>query len=105
MTKELKTLTNVLPQEELASIIKEGLVVRLPLFEGRRALAKEKIHHFEKKYKKKYSYFKLKGIPQKADYEAHEDFVEWNYWENTLAQTEKTINHFNKFIVNMLEKN
>ncbi|OGC09948.1 hypothetical protein A3J90_02690 [candidate division WOR-1 bacterium RIFOXYC2_FULL_37_10] len=81
MTKELKTLTALLPREELASVIKEGLVVRLPLFEGKKALAKEKINCFEKKYKKKYTHFKTKGLPQKAGYKIHEDFVEWSYWE------------------------
>ncbi|PIS29665.1 hypothetical protein COT42_04640 [Candidatus Saganbacteria bacterium CG08_land_8_20_14_0_20_45_16] len=99
MTKqELKQMSKLLPDKEIDSVIREGLVVRLPLFEARRALAKEKIAAFQKKHRKSYKTLKNKGLAVSADYNAHEDFVEWGHWENTLKDTESIIRWFNQLL-------
>jgi len=96
--QELQQMTKLLPTNEIDIVIREGIVVRLPLFEARRALAKEKILAFQKKYRKSFKAFKNSGLPSKGDYSIHEDFVEWGHWENTLKDTGQIIKWFNQLL-------
>lgn len=91
--KELKLL-NLLPDEEIEFVVQQGVSIRLPVFEGRRALAKERMENFERKYKTTYQKLKVKGLPGKADYLFHEDFIEWGYWERAYKETDRIIRQF-----------
>ena len=89
--KEFSSLMNILPPEEVKSIIHQGVMLRLPLFEGRLTLAREKIEQFQKKYQTTYKNLKSKGLPNNADYQFHEDFIEWEHWERIYKQAASII--------------
>jgi len=80
-----------LPAEELRSILRQGAILRLPYLEGRLLQAREQIRRFEEKYKTKLDTFKSQGLPENAGYEMHEDFIEWEYWDDVLRETETAV--------------
>ena len=84
--EEFSSLINALPPEEVKSIIHQGVMLRLPLLEGRLILAKEKIERFQKKYQTTYKNLESKGLPNDADCQFHEDFIEWEHWERVYKQ-------------------
>jgi len=59
--------------------------------EGRLALAERKIKTFELKYGTDFVELEHKGLPEDADIEMHEDFVEWSGWQRTLEETRQVI--------------
>jgi len=59
--------------------------------EGRLALAERKIKAFEQKYGTSLMQLQRKGLPEDADIEMHEDFVEWSGWQRTLEETRQVI--------------
>lgn len=89
-----------LPGEELASILRQGAVLRLPYLEGRLLQAREEVKRFEEKYRTTLDALKSQGLPEDADYEVHEDFIEWEYWDDVLRETEMAV----KGIKALLEK-
>lgn len=91
--RELKLL-NLLPDREVESVVQQGVSIRLPVFEGRKALAEQKIANFERKHRTTYTKLKAKGLPKKADYLFHEDFIEWGYWERVYKEADKLIRQF-----------
>jgi hypothetical protein len=34
---------------------------------------------------------KSQGLPEDAGYETHEDFIEWEYWDDVLRETETVV--------------
>jgi len=80
-----------LPVEELASILRQGVILRLPYLEGRLLQAREQVRCFEEKYKTTLDALRSQGLPDDADYEMHEDFIEWEYWSDVLRQTGLTV--------------
>ena len=80
-----------LPDEELASILKQGALLRLPFLEGRLFKAGEEVKRFQKKYRTTLDDLKSQGLPEDADYEMHEDFIEWEYWNDVLNETEMIV--------------
>ena len=65
--------------------------MRLPYLEGRLLQAREEIKRFQEKHRTTLDTLKLQGLPDDADYEMHEDFIEWEYWTDVLHKTEKTV--------------
>ena len=65
-----------LPVEELASILRQGAILRLPYLEGRLFQAREQVRRFEDKYGTTLDVLSSQGLPDDADYEMHEDFIE-----------------------------
>ena len=76
-----------LPHNELVLIIKQGAILRLPYLESRLLQAKAQIRYFEEKYGVTLSVLKSQGLPEDAGYEMHEDFIEWEYWDDVLRET------------------
>jgi len=80
-----------LPTEELTSILRQGAILRLPYLEGRLLQASEQVKLFEEKYSITLDDLKSQGLPEDADYEMHEDFIEWEYWDDVLRETGMTV--------------
>lgn len=80
-----------IPTEELVSILKQGAILRLPYLEGRLFQAREQVKRFEEKYKTAVDNLRSQGLPEDADYEMHEDFIEWEYWDDVLKETEMAV--------------
>ena len=87
---EIKEMSE-LPAEELKSILRQGSILRLPYLEGRLLQARELVKRFEEKYKTTLDNLKSQGLPEDAGYEMHEDFIEWEYWDDVLRETEKAV--------------
>lgn len=79
------------PAEELASILRQGAILRLPYLEGRLFQAREQVRQFEEKYGTTLDALRSQGLPDDADYEMHEDFIEWEYWSDVLHKTRMTV--------------
>jgi len=82
---------SALSAEELTSIVRQGAVLRLPYWEGQLLQAQEQVRHFEKKYGTTIDVLTTQGLPDDATYELHEDFIEWEYWNDLLHKTRATI--------------
>jgi len=80
-----------LPAAELASILRQGAILRLPYLEGRLLQAREQVRRFEKKYGTTLDDLRSQGLPDDADYEMHEDFIEWEYWSDILHEISMTV--------------
>lgn len=80
-----------LPVEELASILRQGAILRLPYLESRLLQAREQVRRFEEKYRTTLDVLGSQGLPDDADYEMHADFIEWEYWSDVLRQTGLTV--------------
>jgi len=84
-TSGLHNITGI-PQKELTSILKQGVILRLPYLESRLAQAQAKIKILEQKYHTKLVTLKNNGLPENAGYEMHEDFIEWEYWDDVVNE-------------------
>jgi len=80
-----------LPDEELASIFRQGAILRLPYLESRLLQAGEQIRRFEERYGTTLDALQSQGLPDNADYKMHEDFIEWEYWDDVLHKAEATV--------------
>ncbi len=79
------------PQQELAFIFRQGALLRLPHLESRMFYAQEQVKYFEKKYGTILAKLKTEGLPDDANYELHEDFIEWEYWTDVWGKTKITV--------------
>ena len=79
-----------LPDRELAFIFRQGAILRLPYLEGRLLQAGERVRTFEEKYGTTLDVLAFQGLPDDAGYEMHEDFIEWEYWNDVLHKVEVT---------------
>jgi hypothetical protein len=43
------------------------------------------------KYQTTVETLKSQGLPEAAGYEMHEDFIEWEYWDDVLRETETVV--------------
>lgn len=93
-----------LPAHEMLSILRQGSVLRLPHLEGRLRHAQEQVMQFEMTYGKKLEEFRSEGLPESADYQVHEDFIEWEYWHDVLAETEFTVRNVLKILTKAEEE-
>lgn len=100
--KELNRMSEI-PEKELASIIKQGAMLRIPYLEGRLAQAKENIKLYEKKYNTKLKQLQNKGLPENTGFEMHEDFIEWEYWHDVVQENEKIVRKLKRLIEEMGE--
>ncbi len=89
-----------LPVEELASILRQGAILRLPYLENRLLQAKEQVNRFEAEYGTTLDLLRTRGLPDDADYKLHEDFIEWEYWGDVLEQTGVTVRNVKAVILN-----
>ena len=83
--------TTEIPADELASILRQGALLRLPFLEGKLNQAAGRVRDFEAKHNITLSKLKQQGLPANAGYELHEDFIEWEYWSETRETLESTV--------------
>ena len=49
------------------------------------------MRRFEAKYSTTLDVLESKGLPEDADYEMHEDYIEWHYWARVREKTQDTL--------------
>ena len=91
-----------IPNEELASIVKQGAILRLPYLEGRLHQARKQLKHFEQKHGTTLDNLRSQGLPEDADYAMHEDFIEWECSDDVLQVTETAVRSI-KILLEKLE--
>jgi len=94
---DVKKITNI-PPREVASIFRQGAILRLPYLEGKLLQARKNVKNFELKYKNTLNQLKANGLPEDAGYEMHEDFLEWEYWEDVLLENENIVKHVKELL-------
>jgi hypothetical protein len=96
---ELQKIVNKFPEMELAYILKQGTLLRLPHYEGRLMQARTSVKQFEVKYSTTLTTLRSEGLPDDATFEMHEDFIEWEYWSDKVQKTEEMINSMKQLLV------
>lgn len=91
----LAKISKQLPKELLAEAM--GSAIRKRINEEKRVLkqAEKKIGTFEKRYKNVYSVF-VQKISSKQSAQAHQDWVEWTFWEKVRQQAKNDLVSFSK---------
>jgi len=87
-----------LPSQEMLSILRQGSVLRLPHLEGRLHQAQEIVRRFESLYETTLDILLLEGLPDDADYQAHEDFIDLEYWQEVALETEDVIKNIKRIL-------
>jgi len=96
-TMSTKTLTPVsdvfaiLPREDQEKIFNVGTAFRLLDLQKRLAQVQENLRRFEAKYGTTLDMLESQGLPEDADYEMHEDYIEWHYWARVREKTQNTL--------------
>jgi hypothetical protein len=49
------------------------------------------MQEFEARYHTTFDQLEAEGLPDKADYAMHEDYIEWHYWSKVMERTQKTL--------------
>jgi len=91
-------------QKELSTILRQGAILRLPFLEGRLMQARDNIRNLERKYNTTLKQLKAKGLRNDAGYEMHEDFIEWEYWDDVCKETGENVEHIKKFLKEVEEE-
>lgn len=91
-----------LPAQEMLSILRQGSILRLPYLEARLQQARERVARFEETYQTTVDELSAQGLPDDANYQFHEDFIEWEYWHEVWHETEMIIRNV-KQILNKAE--
>jgi hypothetical protein len=97
MSTKTLTLSNVsevfatLPQEDQKEIFDIGTAFRVLDLQKRLAQAQESVRKFEAKYGTTLDTLESEGLPEDANYEMHEDYIEWHYWARVREKTQDTL--------------
>ena len=86
---EKKFLT--LPDKDRETIISYGASLRLTSLKKRFFLADQKVKYFENQYKTTLEKVETEGIPDDANHEMHEDYIEWSHWVGAAKKCKKEI--------------
>ena len=85
-----------LPREEREIIISHGVAFRLAGLRKRLFLAESKVRDFEEKYKSTLDQLDMKGLPDDAGYEMHEDYIIWHHWQAVSRKIKQDIESIQK---------
>jgi hypothetical protein len=55
------------------------------------------VRRFEAKYGTTLDMLESRGLPEDADYEMHEDYIEWHYWARVGEKTQDTLDMLSSF--------
>ncbi len=88
---DVNSLIAELPIEEKGLILGIGSTMRAWEVRNKIDLAQHKIEQFESKYGISLSALQKDGLPIDADFQMHEDFIEWEYWVEVLSESQKTL--------------
>ncbi len=97
MSTKTLTLSNVsdvfatLPQEDQKEIFDIGTAFRLLDLQKRLAQAQGNVGRFEAKYGTTLGVLETGGLPEDANYEMHEDYIEGHYWARVREKTQNTL--------------
>jgi hypothetical protein len=97
MSTKTLTLSNVsdvfatLPREDQVEIFNIGTAFRVLDLQKRLAQAQENVQKFEAKYGTTLDVLESEGLPEDANYEMHEDYIEWHYWARVRGKTQDTL--------------
>ncbi len=97
MSTKTPSLSNVsevfaiLPREDQEEIFNIGTAFRVLDLQKRLAQAQENVRKFEAKYGTTLDVLEREGLPEDADYEMHEDYIEWHYWARVREKTQNTL--------------
>lgn len=80
-----------LPNEEKVSVITHGAAFRLFDWKRRLFLAENKVRFFEEKYHTSLDDFEVKGLPDDAGHEMHEDYIMWHHWTEAVEKARKQV--------------
>ncbi len=86
---------SVLPEEDRDAILNVGVAFRRIEIEKRLARAQSIIRDFEAKYKTTFERFVAGGLPEDADYQMHEDYIEWHHWVRVAEKARQTLDAVN----------
>jgi hypothetical protein len=92
-----------LPAQEMLSILRQGSILRLPYLEARLQQARDRVVRFEETYQTTIDDLSAQGLPDDANYQFHEDFIEWEYWHEVWHETEMIVRNV-KQILNKAEE-
>lgn len=87
-----------LPAQEMLSILRQGSILRLPYLEARLLQAGDRVAHFEERYRTTLEKLSAQGLPDDADYQFHEDFIEWEYWHEVRHETEMVVRNVRQIL-------
>ena len=82
---------STLPDKDRETIISYGASLRLTSLKKRYFLAEQKVKYFENQYKTTLGKVETGGIPDDADHEMHEDYIEWSHWARAAKKCKKEI--------------
>jgi hypothetical protein len=87
----IETRFSSLPEEEKVSVITHGAALLLSEWKKRLFLAESKVRHFENKYHGSLAQLEMKGLPDNADHEMHEDYIMWHHWSDAIRKAKKQV--------------
>lgn len=85
-----------LPGGEREAIISLGAALRLSYLRNKLFLAESKVRQFEKQYGIPLARVEVEGIPDDADFQAHEDYIMWHHWAEAASEIKKDISKLEK---------
>ena len=88
---EIEKQFSTLPDKDRETIISYGASLRLTSLKKRFFLADQKVKSFENQYKTTLEKVETEGIPDDADHEMHEDYIEWSHWVEAAKKCKKEI--------------
>ncbi len=88
---EIEKKFSTLPDKDRETIISYGASLRLTSLKKRFLLADQKVKSFENQYKTTLEKVETEGMPDDADHEMHEDYVEWSHWVGAAKKCIKEI--------------
>jgi len=89
--KNIESLFESLSPENRITIIRHGIALYLSSLKKRLFLAQAKNRQFEEKYNISLEKLDIKGLPDDADYQMHEDYLMWHHWVDNIGKLKKQI--------------
>jgi uncharacterized membrane protein YheB (UPF0754 family) len=80
-------------KEVLLGAIRHVVVAKLKEEKKEKEKALRNIKKYERKYKMSIEEFE-KNMPKDADYQLHEDWIDWSFWNSVYKRIEKDIQKF-----------
>ncbi len=95
MVLEIPDLLADLPAQERNRLIRSGLYeatrARIRQLEKEIAESKRYIQSFEDRYGISFAQFEKEALPKLDTLQAHEDYNDWFFWQNVLAENERLL--------------
>ncbi len=80
-----------LPTQVWQHIVQLGVERHIQELEDQLREAQQRIAEFEHQYGMPFARLQEVGLPEDADLEAHEDYVEWSSWEGHRAELQERL--------------